>query len=111
MGDYQGAIDDFSQAIKINPEDFGYYRYRADIKEILKDYKGALDDYNKAIMIYPDSPFFYFRRATIKEALENYQGALNDCNLGITKAEEKGNCHETHNELLELRDFLMIMVS
>ena len=49
-GDYQGAIDDYSKAIELDPENPEIYIKRGDIKEEeLEDHQGANDDYSKNI--------------------------------------------------------------
>jgi tetratricopeptide (TPR) repeat protein len=46
---YNGAISDFSAAIRIKPDyDFDYFQ-RAYAKDELKNYYGAINDYSKAI--------------------------------------------------------------
>ncbi len=51
LKDYQGASDDFTNAIT-NKQDYAdAYNDRASCKTELKDYKGAIDDYNKSIAI------------------------------------------------------------
>ena len=48
MGDYQGAIDDYSKAIKIYPNEAYLYNYRAESKRKLGDNEGADEDDRKA---------------------------------------------------------------
>ena len=53
-GDYQGAIDDCSKAIELDPENpEGYilraYILRAHSKYSSEDYEGAIYDYSKAL--------------------------------------------------------------
>jgi tetratricopeptide (TPR) repeat protein len=54
LNDYRGAIDDFTKAIKYNPNFAEAYFRRADIKIILNDSKGAALDYVKAIELNPE---------------------------------------------------------
>ena len=49
VGDYQGAIDDYSKAIELDPENPEIYISRARPKILLKYYQGAIDDYSKAL--------------------------------------------------------------
>ena len=51
LKEFKGAIDDFTKAIEIDPNDDSSYKCRGLSKKILKDFKGALDDFNKAIEI------------------------------------------------------------
>ena len=48
-GDYQGAIDDYSKAIELDPENPDLYISRARLKILLKYFQGAIDHYSKAL--------------------------------------------------------------
>ncbi len=47
LGDYQGAIADFTEAIHLNPDDAHVYYYRGNAKFELGDEQGANDDYEQ----------------------------------------------------------------
>ena len=49
MGDYEGAAEDYSNAISLNPKYFDAYNNRGNTKNKLKDYQGALEDFDKSI--------------------------------------------------------------
>ena len=84
QGDYQGAIDDFTKAIEIHPQNADAYYNRGTTKGKLKDYQGAIADYNKAISFYPQSSIAYLNRGIAKSQLEDYQGAIADYNKVIS---------------------------
>ena len=65
LGDYAGAIADFSEAIKINP-DYKTYYGRAKSKQAIMDLQGAIMDFTKAIEINPDHLSSYFDRGIDK---------------------------------------------
>ena len=46
-GNYQGAIDDWSKAIEINPQNAINYNNRGSAKDDLGDHQGAIADYSK----------------------------------------------------------------
>ena len=52
-GDYQGALDDYSKAIELDPENPEIYIARGDVRSVCNmadgNYQGAIDDYSKAI--------------------------------------------------------------
>ena len=48
LGDYQGAINDYSKAIEIYPNKAYLYNYRASAKRKLGDNEGANEDDRKA---------------------------------------------------------------
>jgi tetratricopeptide (TPR) repeat protein len=50
----QRAIDDYNEAIRLNPE-FAYaYKFRGRSKSALEDKQGAIADYNEAIRLNPE---------------------------------------------------------
>jgi tetratricopeptide (TPR) repeat protein len=99
LKDYQGAIENYSKAIELEPKETKekgldpeydnintYYNLRGNSKFNLKDYKGAIYDHTKSINIKPNDPFIfmtYTDRAQAKFALEDYRGAILDCNKAI----------------------------
>jgi tetratricopeptide (TPR) repeat protein len=55
LGDKQGAIDDYTLAINLNPNDDKAYNNRGIAKSDLGDDRGAIDDYTLAIDLNPNS--------------------------------------------------------
>jgi tetratricopeptide (TPR) repeat protein len=54
LNDYQGAISDFTKAIKYNPNFAEAYYRRGSTKILLNDNEGALSDYDKAVELNPE---------------------------------------------------------
>jgi tetratricopeptide (TPR) repeat protein len=82
-GDLDGAMDDYSKAIKMNPNYLYAYVHRGIVKHQKRDLKGAMADYNKAIEIAPDyNPAFYNRGVT-KQAEGDIDGAMADYTKAI----------------------------
>ncbi len=86
QGDLEGAIQEFDQALQINPEFAEAYYKRGVTRFDLEDMQGAIADYTKALQLNPDSIESYFGRGLARLALGETQGALEDSNqvLGIT---------------------------
>ncbi|GCA76137.1 lipopolysaccharide assembly protein B [Microcystis aeruginosa NIES-2520] len=82
-GDYQGAIADYNQAIKIKPDYAAAYINRGIAKSDLGDKQGAIADYNQAIKIKPDYADAYLNRGVAKSDLGDKQGAIADYNQAI----------------------------
>ncbi|BAY60156.1 serine/threonine protein kinase containing TPR domain [Calothrix brevissima NIES-22] len=82
-GDYQGAIEDYNQAIKIHPDYADAYNNRGNAREKLGDYQGAIEDYNQAIKIHPDYADAYCDRGNARGNLGEYQAAIEDYNRAI----------------------------
>ena len=83
IGDYQGAIIDYTKAIENNPLSKVAYAYRGHAKYILDNNKEALIDLDKAIELDSDYGFAFFMRALVKSVLYDYQGALADYEKAI----------------------------
>ena len=99
--DYVGAIEDYTHAIKINPEYAGAYNNRGAAKYGLGDYAGAIEDYTHAIKINLEYAGAYYNRAVAKSKLGDYAGAIEDCahviemnpeNASAYKARAKVRC-------------------
>ena len=80
---YNGAISDFTAAIRIKPDYYFTYFQRAYVKGKLKDYYGAISDYSKAIELNPDYASAYYNRGVAKDKLKDYYGAISDYSKAI----------------------------
>ncbi|MFO0098199.1 MAG: tetratricopeptide repeat protein [Aphanizomenon sp.] len=83
LGDKQGAIDDYTLAIKINPNVAQAYYNRGVVRDDLGDKPGAIDDYNQAIKINPNYALAYYNRGNVRYQLGDKQGAIDDFNQAI----------------------------
>ncbi len=83
LGDKQGAIADYNQAIKIKPDLAEAYLGRGLVRFDLEDNQGAIADYNQAIKIKPDLAEAHLGRGYAKGTLGDNQGAIADFNQAI----------------------------
>ena len=83
LKDYQGAMEDFNNAIGLNPSSDTAYANIGLCKSGLEDYKGAIQDYNKAIELNPKLFKAYYGRGLVKYKLEDYYGAIQDNSKAI----------------------------
>jgi tetratricopeptide (TPR) repeat protein len=93
LGDNQGAIADYSQAIQIKPDDADAYLNRGVAKCKLGDNQGAITDYNQAIQIKPDFAKTYNNRGNAKSNLGDKQGAIADYNQAIQLKPDYANAY------------------
>jgi tetratricopeptide (TPR) repeat protein len=61
--DYQGALIEYSEAIRINPKLAEAYIYRGIVKSFLEDHNGAINDFTEVIRMKPNDE--YSRRGTV----------------------------------------------
>ncbi|XGB38463.1 MAG: tetratricopeptide repeat protein [Cyanobacteria bacterium LVE1205-1] len=83
QGDFLGAISDYSEAIRIDPNYAKAYNNRGFAKDKLKDYQGAISDYSEAIRIDPNFAYAYNNRGNAKDELKDYKGAISDYSEAI----------------------------
>jgi serine/threonine protein kinase/Tfp pilus assembly protein PilF len=76
--DYKGAINDWSEAIRLKPDFAFAYSNRGGIKYELGDKQGGISDLNEAIRLKPDNALAYYNRAFAKYGLGDRQGAVTD---------------------------------
>ena len=72
------AIDDFTQAISIDPEDIDAYNSRGLMQLNLGHSELAIDDFTQAIKINPHYIFAYNNRGIAHDRNGNYQMAIDD---------------------------------
>ena len=82
-GDYQGALQDYDEVIRLNPVRTDAYVSRGDTKSALNDNKGAVADYNEAIRINPAFADAYIGRGNVKFNLGDHKGAITDYDEAI----------------------------
>lgn len=83
LGDFEGALNAYSELLKYEPNDPRHYALRCDTKRRLGMYHEGLNDCNRAILLAPDSDAGFGFRGIIKFYLEDYYGAINDLNIAI----------------------------
>ena len=84
LGDKQGAIADYNQAIAINPQAAKAYYNRGKAKSDLGDKQGEIVDYNQAIAINPQYAKAYNNRGVVKSDLGDKQGACADFKKSVS---------------------------
>ena len=83
LKEYKLAINDYTQAIKIDSQNAEYYAFRGGIYSVLKEYKQAIDDLTQAIKIDPKKATYYHLRGTTYLQLKDYKQAIADYTQAI----------------------------
>jgi tetratricopeptide (TPR) repeat protein len=81
-GDYDRAIQDYNQAIKLNPKFAGAYNNRGVALERKNEYDRAISDYDQAIKLKPSAEA-HFNRGNAQLGRSHYDRAIDDYNQAI----------------------------
>ncbi len=106
-GDLEGAIEYFTEAIKLKPNDPSGYNIRGLAKKRMGDYAGAIEDYTQAIKSNPNVTWWaYYDRAKLKHKTKDYAGAIDDCNLAIKLQPEVSYTYSLRGQIkVDLEDY------
>jgi serine/threonine-protein kinase len=98
LKDYKGAIEDYQEAIKINPDFADAWYGKAICESILSKYDDALTDFNKAAELDPSNKDIIFNRAYyVKQKTGDYEGAIEDYNYYINRFKENDDAFLYNN--------------
>jgi serine/threonine-protein kinase len=79
-GDYPAALEDFQQALRLNPDFAEAYICQSIIHYYQGDHQGAIADCNQVLRINPRNVDAYNNRGLNRCALKDYKGAIADFN-------------------------------
>ncbi len=101
LGDYNGAISDYTRAIEkkgpdFHPDNLFLHKERGIAKAILGDYSGAIDDFTETIKIDPEYSVGYYLRGLAKKntLLVPHQGSLKVFKAKYPKTGFKSACFD-----------------
>jgi Flp pilus assembly protein TadD len=77
-GDAQGAIEDYTQALRLNPNDAAAYNNRGAARATVGDAQGAIEDYTQALRLDSNDADAYYNRGVVRRSLGDAQGAIED---------------------------------
>lgn len=83
LGDKQGAIADYSEVVRINPNHDIAYNNRALVRDELKNREGAIVDLNRSILSNPRNCIAYCNRGVIRLRSGDMMSAIEDFSYAI----------------------------
>ena len=81
---FQDAINDYSEAAKLTPQNVRVYEQRAAVEMKIQDYDKALADYSEIIKLKPNEVRYYNYRAYIYEIKNDVQNAMAETERALT---------------------------
>ncbi len=83
MGNLSGALQDFNEAIILDPSSELAYVAHAYLMEDLGNLSEAISDYDEAIRLNPKNSNTYYIRGLLKYNMEDPTGSMDDFNVAI----------------------------
>ncbi len=83
LSEYEKAIDDFTEAIRMEPKDTRVYTNRGLTYRMLKKYDLSLKDFEKSIELNPLWPDTFYGRSLTYYDLGDMDNAIKDCDKAI----------------------------
>src|SRR5580704_526476 len=90
-GDTDGAIRDYDQAIKLDPNYANAFNGRGVAYQAMCDNERAIEDYGEAIRLDPGDANALNGRCWLRAALDQLQAALADCNESLRLRPDSSN--------------------
>ena len=91
--DHKQAIEKYTEAIRLNPNNFYAYLNRAFSRHQIKDNPGAWDDLNRALEINPNHGIASYNRAIVNWKLGHQLSSIKDYSRAINKDIELKNAY------------------
>lgn len=89
--DYKGAIEDFNQAIILNPNNANAYYNRGLLFRELGDALSAVLDFDRALQLNPRYANAYFHRAGARYGIGDESGTIQDLQLAAKLFQLQGD--------------------
>lgn len=104
QGDYQGAANDYTKALKIDSTNINAYIGRGNAYAYLKNYKAAMNDYTQVIRLAKEEADAYMNRAVVRCALGDKQGTIQDYQKAANLYAKQGATDERKEALARLQN-------
>lgn len=105
-GEYVHALQDYDQAVTINPRDADAFNSRGTTYTALGRYERAIVDFDEAIRLNPASPLAFSNRCFARGALDQLEQALTDCSEALRLKPKNSGAHGSRGFIyLKLRRY------
>jgi putative GTP pyrophosphokinase len=84
QGNHRAALDDFSKAIEMNPENSRAFFYRGTVYRVLGDSAAAERDFTTCVDIDPYRSDSLYQRSATRLTAGDLDGARSDCDAALT---------------------------
>jgi tetratricopeptide (TPR) repeat protein len=99
------AIADYTEVIRLAPNNAVAYNDRATVKLYSKDYWGAYLDYSQVVRILPEQAITYNNRAAARHQLGDCKGAIADLRIAAELFRLQGDNYNYQRTLTNLKYF------
>ncbi len=118
--DYEKALSDMNEAIRLQPQESQYYVIRAQVNYNLDNLNGALDDYSYAIDFDHHNTIAYYNRGILRAEINDVNRAIEDFTavLKLSPADYRTlynrailykNIHDYKNALSDISKVIEVM--
>jgi tetratricopeptide (TPR) repeat protein len=102
LQDYNSALIEFTNEIKVNPDNASAYNYRGVVKAKQGDFDGSLSDYDMSISLESNKGEAFANRGIARARTGDLEGAIIDFNKAILLEPTNGNSYFNHGMAMEM---------
>jgi tetratricopeptide (TPR) repeat protein len=111
LEEYEKAIADFTQLIKLDPKTAFRYRDRARVYHVKKEHEKALVDYTEAIKLASQTAGFYEERGIVYAEVNEYEKALADLTRAIELQPSRARLYYSRGRIfLKIKDYQQAII-
>ena len=98
LGEHESAIQDYTEAVRINPKNTNAYYNRGNSYRSLGRYQNAAEDYTAVLRIDPKYANAYFNRAVTHNCLGEFRNAAQDYSEVIRLTPQNAGAYNSHGD-------------
>jgi tetratricopeptide (TPR) repeat protein len=102
-GDYNAAITEFTEAIRLNPNYITAYAARADVYREKRKYDAVIKDCNKAVKLDPNAALAYSIRGLAYQDKGDYDAAFRDITEAVRIDSNDYDTYGLHGDRYQLK--------